>query len=306
MGCCFSVSRDDSHSSAGHDERPSEVLHEEPSSSTTTTAAARRSSRPNILPATPHIVVRTSSDQFPLDVHFNAPVRQHIWYSKRRAWTRTQLDRERREFFETRVTGRSEIWAALSTAIALMWAGDLPTAQSIIDAAGVTVPTGDLCQGCYDEQGVLYRLPQCIVSDPQNLVREPLARRDDDDDDDDDDFDTAHGKLSLDEASDDELISDELERRRDEKGKTSERDLIHVKARLSDRGGPDILVVVNKSQNVAFIARKVQQEAGIARNQRVRIAYLGRVLKEHVPLVDQGWNPAHVVNALVVSRQSLS
>lgn len=43
----------------------------------------------------------------------------------------------------------------------------------------------------------------------------------------------------------------------------------------------------------------------IARNQRVRIAYLGRVLKEQVPLVDQGWNPAHVVNALVVSRQSL-
>ncbi|PKY09022.1 ubiquitin domain protein [Aspergillus campestris IBT 28561] len=286
-GCCFSVSRDDSHSSAGHDEHPSEVLPEAPSSSTTTStaaaAAARRSNRPNLPPTTPHIVVRTSSDQFPLDVHFNAPVRQHIWYSKRRAWTRTQLDRERREFFETRVTGRSEIWAALSTAIALMWAGDLATAQSIVDAAGVTVPTGDLCQGCYDEQGVLYRLPQCIVSDPQNIVREPLPRRDDDDDD--DDFDTDHGKLSLDEASDDELISDELERRRDEKGKTSERDLIH---------------------NVAFIARKVQQEAGIARNQRVRIAYLGRVLNEHVPLVDQGWNPAHVVNALVVSRPSLS
>ena len=263
------MSRDDGHSSRGHDERPSEVLPQEPSSSSTTnsttTTTGRRSNRPNVPPTTPHIVVRTSSDHFPLDVHFNAPVRRHIWYSKRRAWTRTQLDRERREFFETRVTGRPEIWAALSTAIALMWTGDFPTAQSIIDAAGVTVPTGDLCQGCYDEQGVLYRLPQCIVSDPQNLVREPFPRRDDDDDDDDDDdIDTDPGKLSLDEASDDELISDELERRRDEKGKTSERDLIHVKARLSDRGGPDIVVVVNKAQNVAFIARKVQQEAGVS------------------------------------------
>lgn len=266
------MSRDDGHSSRGHDERSSEVLPQEPSSSSTTnstttatTTTGRRSNRPNVPPTTPHIVVRTSSDHFPLDVHFNAPVRRHIWYSKRRAWTRTQLDRERREFFETRVTGRPEIWAALSTAIALMWTGDFPTAQSIIDAAGVTVPTGDLCQGCYDEQGVLYRLPQCIVSDPQNLVREPFPRRDDDDDDDDDDdIDTDPGKLSLDEASDDELISDELERRRDEKGKTSERDLIHVKARLSDRGGPDIVVVVNKAQNVAFIARKVQQEARVS------------------------------------------
>ena len=50
----------------------------------------------------------------------------------------------------------------------------------------------------------------------------------------------------------------------------------------------------------------VTDASQIARNQRVRIAYLGRVLKEHVPLVDQNWNPAHVVNALVVSRQSLS
>ena len=106
----------------------------------------------------------------PLSEHFNQPIRPHIWYSKRRTWTRMQLDQERREFFETRVTGRPEIWTALAACISLLRTGDIATAQSIIDAAGITVPTGDLCEGCYDEQGGLYRLPQCIVSDPENLV----------------------------------------------------------------------------------------------------------------------------------------
>ena len=139
-----------------------------------------------------------------------------------------------------------------------MRAGDLATAQSFIDAAGITVPTGDLCQGCYDEQGVLYRLPQCIVSDPENIVRS---------DEEPDDFDTDDGKLSSDEASGDELIADDIERRRDEKGKTSERDLIRIRARLSDRGGPDIILSVVKTMNVGLIARKVQQEAGVRRLQ---------------------------------------
>lgn len=199
---------------------------------------------------------RARANQLPLSEHFNEPIRPHVWYSKRRAWSRVQLDQERREFFETRVTGRPEVWAALSAAISMMRAGDLTTAQTIIDAAGVTVPTGDLCEGCYDEQGVLYRLPQCIVSDPENMVEsgsiDDTANNDDSD-----------GKLAGDDSSGDELISDEVERRREEKGKTSERDLIKVKARLSDGSGTDIVVSVGKTQSVGFIARKIQQEAGV-------------------------------------------
>lgn len=140
-----------------------------------------------------------------------------------------------------------------------MHVNDLATAQSIIDAAGVTVPTGDLCQGCYDEQGALYRLPRCIVSDPENMVQEEEASRRDDGYD---DFDTDDSKLSLDEASGDELIGGDSEDRSDEKGKISERDLIRVTARLSDSGS-DVVVSVGKNQTVALIARRVQQEAGV-------------------------------------------
>lgn len=153
------------------------------------------------------------------------------------------------------MTGRPEVWAALATATALMRDGDFATAQSIIDAAGVTVPTGDLCEGCYDETGALYRLPQCIVSDPDNVVDSPADGIDNDA--------MSDGKLGEDEASEDELIPDDIERRREEKGKTSERDLIKVKARLSDREGPDLTISIGKTQSVGLLARKVQAEAEV-------------------------------------------
>lgn len=141
-----------------------------------------------------------------------------------------------------------------------MYADDYATAQSIIDAAGVTVPTGDLCEGCYDERGVLYRLPQCIVSDPENMVE-------DDESSDfagNDDLDTvSECKMATDDASGDELISEDMERRRDEKGKTSERDLIRVRARLSDRGDADLVLSVGKGQSVGFVARRIHEEAEV-------------------------------------------
>lgn len=204
----------------------------------------------------------------PLSVPFNQPIRPHVWRSKRRLWTYEQLAREREEFFETRVAGRAEVWAALRAAIILLREGDVQTAQTIIDAAGVTVPTGDLCQGAYDENGALYRLPQCIVSDPENVVdhndstqshnRAGLGVDEDGDGD-----GLSDRKLSMAEESEEELIPEDIERRREEKGKMSERDIIKVKARLSDRGGPDLMISIGKSQCVGVLARKIQSQAGV-------------------------------------------
>ncbi|KAJ5975963.1 hypothetical protein N7481_009670 [Penicillium waksmanii] len=294
MGCCASVpSRDDeSQDDREIQDSRSQVTRNTASDPPAHSQTGRRRVRP------PNVA---------LNEHYNEPVRPHVWYSKRRAWTRADLDRERREFFETRVTGRQEVWAALSTAITLMRAGDLSTAQSIVDAAGVTVPTGDFCEGCYDEQGALYRLPQCIVSDPENMVQNATSTGDRSRDDigqDDDTEALSDGKLATDDASGDELISEDLERRRDEKGKTSERDLISVQVRLSDRGGPDLVLLIGKSQSVGFLARKIHQEGELSNLQRVRIAYLGHMLKEHQSLPDQGWQSSHLVNAFVVVRPS--
>jgi hypothetical protein len=36
--------------------------------------------------------------------------------------------------------------------------------------------------------------------------------------------------------------------------------------------------------------------------KRIRIAYMGKILQENASLMDQGWKPGHVVNALVFNR----
>ena len=177
---------------------------------------------------------------------FNAPLRPHVWTSKQK-WTRSGLDRERTEFFETRVTGHAEIWATLKVVVGLVQDGDISTAQSILDAAAITLPTGDLKNGAYDEAGNLYQMPEHIVSDPTNLILDQPGE------------DDIKGELSRD-ITDDE----ELERKRDEKGKTLVKDLIKVKARLSDRGGPDVIVSVGRDQVIRTLARRVAEEANVS------------------------------------------
>lgn len=177
---------------------------------------------------------------------FNAPLRPHVWTSKKQ-WNRSQLDRERQEFFETRVTGHAEIWATLKVVVGLLADGDITTAQSILDAAAITVPTGDLKNGAYDEAGNLYQIPEHVISDPQNMVLDQQE-------------DMKKGELSH-EATDDEAI----ERKREEKGKSVLKtdDIIKVRARLSDRGGPDVVIPMGKDQAVRILMRRVQEEANV-------------------------------------------
>lgn len=181
-----------------------------------------------------------------LGEQFNAPLRVHVWTAKRR-WTRSELDKERQEFFDTRVTGHAEIWATLKVVVGLLADGDITTAQSIVDAAAITVPTGDLKNGAYDEAGNLYQIPEHVISDPQNLAPDEGI--------------IAKGEISNEVTDDDE----ELERKRDEKGKAALKtvDLVKVKARLSDRGGPDVVVAIEKDQPVRTLLQRIRDDAGV-------------------------------------------
>lgn len=176
----------------------------------------------------------------------NAPIRKHPWKSKKR-WTRSELTRERDEFFDTRVTGREEIWAVLKAVVGLLAEDDIPNAQSMLDAAAITVPTGDLINGAYDQRGSLYTIPEHIINDPDNVVID------------------AQDEFMKREDSADDTDGDEAERRREEKGKgvIKNEDMISIKARLSDRGGPDITVSIGKDQNVRTFVRRVREEANV-------------------------------------------
>jgi hypothetical protein len=148
----------------------------------------------------------------------------------------------------------------LKAALQVLWAGDeaddsddggIATAQTILEAADVTLPTGDLANGAYDAFGALYSLPEWVVSDPLNLVVEM-----------DDDVEDGLVKGNP------EVLDEEEEavRRREEKGKAvlAAADVIAVKARLSDRGGADVTVQVGKADSVRLLTKRIFEESGVS------------------------------------------
>jgi hypothetical protein len=182
------------------------------------------------------------------------------------------LERERTEFFETRVTGRPEIWGALKNVSELLREGELATAQGILEAAGVTTPTGNLIEGCYDEAGNLYRLPETIILEPTNVIADETTRQPNRNSN--IDGETMVGLSEAKSAALDsgqvegtekeEEDSEATERRREEKGKASGRDAVNVKCRLSDRGGPDVVVLLGRSQTVGALARRIKSETDVS------------------------------------------
>ena len=206
-----------------------------------------------------------------------------------------------------------------------MFEGDLATAQTILDAAGVVLPTGDLANGAYDEVGNFYQLPEYCVADPINLVVSTTITDDNHQQEasvaagkDEDGDEALEGYHNL--SDTDSQTSSQRRRRREEKGKGKAPDAatkITVRARLSDRGGPDLRVEMGRHQPVRVLIRRIQDELELgtipttttlsgkgkenmeSRRRPVRIAYLGKILRENESLVAQGWKEGHVVNALV-------
>ena len=152
-----------------------------------------------------------------------------------------------------------EIWQTLRAVLDIMRSdgnpgseeGGLATAQQILDAAAITLPTGDLVAGAYDGFGNHYPLPEHIVADPTNMAY-------------------ASSSLGIDDgdkgAESEEPDEDELLKRREEKGKgvLTADDLISVRARLSDGSGPDLTVSIGKEDSVRLLARRLLEESGVS------------------------------------------
>jgi hypothetical protein len=183
-----------------------------------------------------------------------------VWQTIRAAlevlWVADRLAREREsrqqgDESETEAPGEEDPSVALATA------------QTILAAADITLPTGDLAQGVYDALGNYYSLPETIVSDPTNMDGRTGAvegtttttRIHDD----------GKGDLTAGEETAEELDEEgKAARRREEKGKAvvDVRNQITLRARLSD-GSHDVTVAVGKTENVRSIARRVAEEAQV-------------------------------------------
>jgi hypothetical protein len=219
----------------------------------------------------------------------------HTWTSKNKIWTRQELDKERTDFFDTRVDGRAEIWQALKASLEVLWSGGDPgesdgglaTAQMILDAAGITIPSGDLAVGgSFDPFGYRYLLDEHIVSDPTNISY-ALPAADDED---------KTGDEESEEADEEEII-----RRREEKGKgvLKEADLMVILAKLSDRDNKPLKVTISKQDSVRLVAHKILEASNLEPPRHIKIHYMGQPLKESQTLQAQGWNEEDVLNAFV-------
>ncbi|KAI6713447.1 ubiquitin domain-containing protein [Diplocarpon mali] len=220
-----------------------------------------------------------------------------IWASApSRTWTRHEIDEERAAFFDTRVSGRPEIWQAIRAALEVIWSGGdaddsdggIATAQVILTAAGITVPSGNLAGNLYDSFGALYPLPPEIVSDPTDLV-EPSAKAQNDVEN-----ESEEGREEFDEES--------LRRRRENKGKGVLRaeDLINIQVKLSYEGERPLKIAISREDNVRLVNRRIFEESGLASPKRIKLAYMGRILEENKTLGAQAFNEKDVLNAFVL------
>ncbi|CAG8688664.1 12534_t:CDS:2 [Dentiscutata erythropus] len=106
-------------------------------------------------------------------------------YQKGVTWTSEapitirQLKKKRDAFWETAPSyeGYKVIWDALRHACE---STDTEYAQLILNAAKITIPTGNLVDGCYDELGNRYAIPAYCLVDPTNLIRNEEENSDDD------------------------------------------------------------------------------------------------------------------------------
>ncbi|KAJ3361325.1 Ubiquitin domain-containing protein 2 [Allomyces arbusculus] len=113
----------------------------------------------------------------------SAPLRTgHLqWTAAPPGLTRDQLERRREEYWATSPAygGRAEVWDALRAICNAVITGDHDMVPALVDAAGISIPTGDLTEaagpegGAYDVLGNKYVVPSfCLVS-PTNLLASP-------------------------------------------------------------------------------------------------------------------------------------
>ncbi|KND03032.1 uncharacterized protein SPPG_02101 [Spizellomyces punctatus DAOM BR117] len=95
--------------------------------------------------------------------------KKSLAWSSETPMTRTELQRQRDAFWDTQpaYSGRPEIWQALRAACE---SPSMDLAQAIVDSANITVPTGNLSDGCYDELGSNYVIPVMCIVEPKNLI----------------------------------------------------------------------------------------------------------------------------------------
>jgi hypothetical protein len=226
-------------------------------------------------------------------------------------WTRSRLEKERNDWWDTQVTGSQEVWGAIRLAAQSLQLGKLRDAQQWLETMECTCPTGCLWKGVYDSTGVMYKVPDWLIVEPEGLVAEGAE--------DDAAGESAGAAAALDGAPE---VDDE-----------EDDEPVVVRARIS-LTGRDVVLKLQRKWTVASILDKIKKEAEVRLchvqwvksgpvlpaqdlsilksvtnnvqldvSSNIRLVYGGRVYQEHETLESHPfWDYAndYVVNALVL------
>lgn len=83
--------------------------------------------------------------------------------------TAAQLASKRETFWGSQSSGAPVVWSNLRLAAEALLAGDSELATTVLEAADIRVPQGDLGL-TYDASGRSYQLPRWVYSSPTNLL----------------------------------------------------------------------------------------------------------------------------------------
>ncbi|CAO2650544.1 Nn.00g018360.m01.CDS01 [Neocucurbitaria sp. VM-36] len=293
MGCCSSRPSDDntpavrahssSHNITAPSTRPSSIPSLRGSQASQGNVQAPRSRLDaNDLPNSPLKPI-PAAQRSRLPNTLASPTARHVkplTDSTSLTWTRSRLEKERKDWWDTQVTGSQEIWGAVRLAAQYLQAGELQEAQTMLDVTGCTCPTGLLWKGVYDPTGVQYRVPEWVVVEPDGLAEE----------------EDAQGEAAISPASAHAPIDGAQEPEEDDKD-----DAQLVRARTS-HNQRDVLISVRRKETVASIIEKLKKQAELDLYSRIRLAYSGRLYHDHETLESNPhWNYANnfVLSALV-------
>ena len=311
MGCCQSAEAHDNnpsnHANANINARPAALNHPNHSSSqaainrphnvSRSLSEAGASTRPSTPPP------QVSDDRLNKPLRSPSPILSSpsTFLQYPAPWTRSRLEKQREEFFETRVTGDAQAWVAVRRVCELLREDEVADAQAVLDASGMTCPRGRVVRargrdrrhgGVYDGTGKLYEIPDWVVRDPEDVVEDTPAEKDEadavagveDEDTDDDDLKSAGSPMAS---------------PRQEKGKGRARSLgreMKVRCRLSDRG-EDVTVKFQEKEPASVVVQRIRDSIG---DKKVQLMFCGKPVGGDMPLLGlNGWKEGMIVNAFV-------
>ena len=164
-------------------------------------------------------------------------------------WTRSRLEKERNDWWDTQVTGSQEVWGAIWLAAQSLQAGKLKDAQQWLETMECTCPTGCLWKGVYDSTGIMYKVPEWLIVEPEGLVAEA-----------DSDEDAAMGAAEVAQESDDE--------------EDDEPSLVRV--RIS-RNGHDVALKIRRKEQIMSIVEKLKKQAKVRSSTSGPVQHEGAV-----------------------------